>query len=213
MADDPERTGLRRIMERRRALNLAAAALLALAAVATAWTTYQSARWAGLERQNDSEANLALGSAVEASLRGTNEVLIRNDLFEEWRRELEDGETEVANELFSGFPEDMQGLILDWEATEGGVPPSIHLLEGLAIPRAAEIEDEVGAAEAAYENARTNNERSDNYIFLGVVFALVMFFAGISGKTPSVVANWALLAAGVVAFAGGVIVLATFPVH
>ena len=76
----------------------------------------------------------------------------------------------------------------------------------------AESEQLLGEAEAATEEARQSNQRSDNYVLAVVLFAAALFFAGISTKLTMPRQRVALLLFGYFLFFGTAIWLATFPV-
>lgn len=61
--------------------------------------------------------------------------------------------------------------------------------------------------------ARAANQRGDNYVLATVLFASVLFFAGISSKFDRNRERTALLVMGAVLLLVGIGVLATFPVE
>jgi hypothetical protein len=72
----------------------------------------------------------------------------------------------------------------------------------------AELEHEQ-AAEAATDEARTAGDRSDDYVLMTILFATVLFFAGISSKMDTARARVLLLGVGAVTLVvSGAVVLA-----
>jgi hypothetical protein len=67
-------------------------------------------------------------------------------------------------------------------------------------------------AESLSATARTNVQRATNYVLCVVLFAAVLFFAGMSTKLQSSHLRWVLLGFGVFVFVGTVAWLATFPI-
>ena len=67
-------------------------------------------------------------------------------------------------------------------------------------------------AESWSAKARANVQRATNYVLCVVLFAGVLFFAGMSMRTRSAGPRRLLLGFGVVLFVGTVVWLATFPV-
>ncbi|HJU86439.1 MAG TPA: hypothetical protein VJ788_03615, partial [Gemmatimonadota bacterium] len=67
-------------------------------------------------------------------------------------------------------------------------------------------------ATAAAELARRNNQRSDNYVLAVVMFALALFFAGISTRLPSPRSRAAILVLGWIAFLVTLAWVASFPI-
>lgn len=68
-------------------------------------------------------------------------------------------------------------------------------------------------AAADSDHSRASNEHADNYMLAVVLFALALFFAGISTKLETSRARTVILGLGCVLFVGTVIWIATFPVH
>ena len=67
-------------------------------------------------------------------------------------------------------------------------------------------------AEGWSATARRDIQRATNYVLCVVLFAAVLFFAGMSTKLQSPRLRWFLLGFGVVIFIGTVVWLATFPI-
>jgi len=67
-------------------------------------------------------------------------------------------------------------------------------------------------ADALSAQARANVQRATNYVLAVVLFATVLFFAGMAARFRTRRVRVALLAFGVVVLVGTVVWLATFPV-
>ncbi len=67
-------------------------------------------------------------------------------------------------------------------------------------------------AELWTTRARTNVQRSTNYVLAVVLFAAVLFFAGMGTRLPTLRLRRLLLGMGLVLFVGTVIWIATFPI-
>jgi uncharacterized membrane protein YgdD (TMEM256/DUF423 family) len=68
------------------------------------------------------------------------------------------------------------------------------------------------AAEASSASVATNIQRATNYVLGVVLFAVALFFAGISTKLQTSALRRTLLALGCLLFAGTAAWIATFPV-
>lgn len=66
-------------------------------------------------------------------------------------------------------------------------------------------------AEALTETGRTANQRSDDYVLVTIMFASVLFFAGISSKMSTMRERIVLLGSGVAIFVAASIVTLSFP--
>lgn len=83
--------------------------------------------------------------------------------------------------------------------------PEYHLAEQQRADRLERRADHEAAL------ARRDNQRSDNYVLTTVLFASVLFFAGVSSKLGSTRSRMLTMGLGVLVLLAGTGVLATFP--
>ena len=162
------------------------AIVLALAAVATAWSAYQSTRWNGEMAQEYNEAGALRTESVRVSNEGNERTAVAVTLTADWLIAELGGNRDVADALRTRMPPDLDSAMDRWLATwQPGqpVPPGSPFIEGsYAAPeteQAAELEKK---AEAMFTRGRNANQYSDNYVLTGVVFALSLFFAGVASR-------------------------------
>ena len=74
--------------------------------------------------------------------------------------------------------------------------------------RASELE---ALATKQFNQATDANQRSDNYVLMTVVFAMVLFFGAVSTRFELIPIQVALLSVGGVVFIAAVAIIATFP--
>jgi hypothetical protein len=67
------------------------------------------------------------------------------------------------------------------------------------------------AAEDATDQARSANDRSDDYLLMTILFATVLFFAGISSKMDTLKARVLLLSVGGVIMAVSAVIVLSLP--
>lgn len=197
-------------------LELGATVLIAVAAVATAWSGYQSTRWSGEQAVAFSEANANRLESTRASARANTQTQIDVVTFVQWADAYARDEELLRDFYFDRFRAEFRPAVDAWIATRplmnSDAPltpfdlPEYRLAEG---ERADRLEAE---ATAAAELARRNNQRSDNYVLAVVMFALALFFAGVSTRLPSPRSRAAILVLGWVAFFLTLAWEATFPV-
>ena len=73
--------------------------------------------------------------------------------------------------------------------------------------------DELDArAEASAAEVRANIQRASNYVLTVVLYAVALFFAGMSTRVTAPRLRWALTLAGCAVFLGTLGWIATFPV-
>lgn len=197
-------------------VELAATILLAVAAVATAWSSYQATRWNGEQTKASSRTNAIRIEAARAQ--GLAEAQKEVDVmtFTQWVDAYARGETKLADFYFKRFRAEFKPAVDAWIATRPLKNPDAPLTP-FAMPEyrlAAEAEAERLDAEAEVSAAvvRQNIQRASNYVLGVVLFAVSLFFAGMSTKLGDPRLRKVMVGLGCALFTGTVIWIATFPV-
>jgi hypothetical protein len=200
----------------RNRLELVAALLLALATVATAWSGYQSTRWNGEQSKATARANaLRIDSAKAAGLANTQtEVDVAT--FTQWINAYAQKQTRLTDFYFDRFRDEFRPAVNAWVATRPLKNPNAPLTP-FAMPQyklAARAESERLDAEAEIyaAKARLDIQRASNYVLGVVLFASVLFFAGMSTRLASPSIRVAMLALGCAVFVATALWIATSPV-
>jgi hypothetical protein len=195
---------------------LAATVLLAMAAVATAWASYQSARWHGEQARAQSASVAARVESTRAANVANRQGQIDVALFTQWVDAYARNEAELAAFYAKRFRPEFQPAFKAWVATRPRKNPNAPL-SPFAMPQyklaaTAEADRLEVKAAAASERAGAFIQRADNYSLAVVLFASSLFFAGISTRLQSSAPRNGVLVLGYVLFLGAVIWIATFPV-
>jgi hypothetical protein len=197
-------------------LELLATILLAVAAVATAWSSYQSARWSGVQAIDFSKANASRVESTRAATQAGQEIQVDVLTFTQWVNAYAAKEERLADFYFKRFRREFKPAILAWVATHPlknpKAPPVPFTMPQYKLASEAESRKLLAEAERETAKARQSNQRSDNYVLAVVLFAAALFFAGISTKLKAPAQRVALLAFGYALFVGAAIWVATFPV-
>ncbi|HYI18063.1 MAG TPA: hypothetical protein VD836_05110 [Solirubrobacteraceae bacterium] len=197
-------------------LDLGATLLLALAAVATAWASYQSAGWRG-------EQAKAGGASISARVESTRAAALANDqrsidvaLFTQWIDAYAQDETELATFYRKRFRPEFEPAFDAWVATRPrenpGAPLSPFALPEYKLAAQAEADALEARASAKSLEVATDIQRADNYVLTVVLFAVALLFAGLGNRLPSRTSRVVILSVAWVLFLGTVAWLATFPV-
>ena len=199
-----------------RRLELFATVLLAVAAVATAWASYQSSRWHGKQAQSQSASIAARVESTKDADVANRQVQIDVATFTQWIDAYANGESELVSFYQRRFRDEFKPAFNAWIATKPVKNPDAPLTP-FAMPQyhlAAEKESErlEAVATAASHEVRVYIQRADNYVLAVVLFAASLFFAGISTKLHTRGSRIAVLALGYTLFLGTAIWIATFPV-
>ena len=200
----------------RERIEVIATVLLALAAVATAWSSYQAARWNGEQAKTTSAVNKARIEAARASGLANAQTEIDVATFTQWVDAYALNERELAAFYFRRFRPEFKPAVNAWIATRPLRSPDAPLTP-FAMPQyklaaTANAERLDRRAEALAAAARRNIQRSTNYVLGVVLFAVALFFAGMSTKLRSRDARAGLVVVGCVVFLGPAVWVATFPI-
>jgi len=195
---------------------LVATVLLAVAAVATAWSSYQATRWNGEQAKAAGRTNGLRIEAARAQSLAESQTQVDIATFIQWVDAYVRGETELADFYFERFRPEFRPAVEEWIATKPRKNPDAPLTP-FAMPEyklaaATEAERLDAEAEASAASMRLDIQRASNYVLAVVLFAVSLFFAGMSTKLKQPRLRWATLAVGCLVFACTAIWIATSPV-
>ncbi len=197
-------------------LELAATVLLAVAAVATAWSSYQATRWNGEQAKAASQTNAIRIEAARAQGEAQAETEVDLAVFIQWVDADAQDQEELADFYASRFRDEFQPAFDAWMATDPfenpDAPPSPFAMEEYQLESRDQAEEYDRQAEASAALVRRNIQRAGNYVLGVVLFAVALFFAGISTKLDSERLRTTVLVTGWVVFLGAVAWIATFPI-
>jgi hypothetical protein len=199
-----------------RRFELAATVLLAMAAVATAWAAYQSARWHGEQAKAQSASIAARVESTRTASVANREAQIDVALFTEWVDADARDETELAAFYRKRFRPEFQPAFEAWVATraspDGDAPLSPFAMPQYQLAATAEADRLEAQAAASSRAVGRYIQRADNYSLAVVLFAASLFFAGIATRLRSAPTRMVVLGLGYALLLGTVIWIATFPV-
>jgi hypothetical protein len=201
---------------RRQRVEFVVTILLAMAAVATAWSTYQSARWRGQQAAESSKATAAHIASSEASTRAGQLTQVDIATFIQWIDAEVAGERTLAGFYRRRFREEFRPAFAAWVATSPRTNPTAPSTPfAMRQYRVAERvrSDRLNTAAGEHADAAEKaNQRSGDYVLAVVLFAVALFFAGMATKLRSLRAQEALAVVGWLVLLGTAAWLATLPV-
>jgi hypothetical protein len=201
---------------RRDGAEIAATVLLALAAVATAWSSYQAARWNGEQAKASSAVNKARIEASRASDLANAQTEVDVATFSQWVNAYARRESTLADFYFKRFRKEFKPAVNAWLATRPLRNPDAPLtpfaMSQYRLAATADAEQLDRRAEELTDQVRRNIQRSTNYVLGVVLFAVALFFAGMSTNLGSPGPRKALLVVGCLVFLVGAAWIATSPV-
>jgi len=169
---------------RARILEILAVVMLSTAAIGTAWSGYQAARWAGREAHRFAEADALHAKSTRAVTRAGEDRLQDLSDFERWLDLQTTGNLPLADFHAQHFRDEFRPAFDAWLAQDplndpNAIPTPLKMPQyrPAEAARADQLEAE---ADHTLEVGTTARDRADEYVLTTVFFASVLFFAGIS---------------------------------
>ena len=193
-----------------------ATVLLAFAAVSTAWSSYQATRWNGEQAKTSGRVNKTRLEAARASDLANAQQQVDVATFMQWVDSYARGEAELESFYRERFRAEFKPAFDAWLATKPleteGAPPTPFAMPEYRLAARAEADRLDQTAEELAAEVRRDIQRSSNYVLGVVLFAVALFFAGMSTKLTAPGLRKVMVAVGYIIFLGTVVWIATSPV-
>ncbi|MET4636795.1 hypothetical protein [Mycetocola sp. 2940] len=190
--------------------------LLVVAAVATSWSSYQATRWHGEQAQATSRTNAIRIEAARASSLAEAQTEIDVATFIAWADADQSGDSKLATFYLDRFRPEFARAFDAWMETEpftaSDAPETPFAMSEYHVEaknKAIQLDDD---AEKSAEEVRRDLQIASNYVLTVVLYAVVLFFAGISTKMGSRRLRLVMLGAGFAVLVGALLWVATFPI-
>lgn len=197
-------------------VELVATVLLACAAVATAWSSYQATRWNGEQTKASARTNAIRIEAARAQGLAEAQTQVDVATFTQWVDAYARKEEVLTDFYFKRFRAEFKPAVEAWLATRPlrnpGAPLTPFAMPQYRLAATAEAEQLDAEAEESSAVVRRNIQRASNYVLAVVLFAVSLFFAGMSTRLGSLRLRWTTLTLGCILLAGTVVWIATFPI-
>jgi hypothetical protein len=197
-------------------VEVAATVVLAVAALAIAWSGYQASRWTGEQAKAFSRANAARVESTRWSNLANSQTEIDVATFTQWVNSYARKETELADFYRKRFRKEFNPAVEAWIATRPLKNPDAPLTPfatpqyRLAASAEAERLEAKAGAEAAL--ATRNIQRATNYVLCVVLFSAALFFGGISTRIGNPRARAIIVVIGCLILVGALAWITTFPI-
>jgi hypothetical protein len=193
-----------------------ATVILALAAVATAWSGYQASRWHGEQAIAFSRANAARVESARASDLADTQKEIDVATFSQFVDAYARHEARLADFYRKRFRAEFQPAVAAWMATHPLENPDAPLtpfaMSNYRLAATAEAERLQAAAEAAAAEARRDIQVANDYVLAVVLCSVALFFGGITTRLRGPRPRTVLLGVGCAVLVGALAWVATFPI-
>ena len=221
-------------------IHLVSTIVLAIATILTAWSAFQAGKWGGTQSINFSEAGAARTESTRADTRAGQLIQIDVAMYIDWvtalSNDLANGDIvlddassyeptpgTVSGFLALRFRDEFQPALDAWLGTDpinnqDAPPTPFAMVDDNGDPVfvvALEVEADrlTAVADQKAADARTANQNGDNYVLTMVLFASVLFFAGVSSKLARKRNRILALGFGVVLLLAGAFILVSLPIH
>ena len=197
-------------------VEVGATVLLALAAVVTAWCSYQATRWNGEQAKSAASASATRFQAVRAADLANTQTEVDVAAFTGWVDAYAQEQTELADFYRARFRPEFAPAVEAWIATRPLVnedaPLTPFRMPQYKLAAREEAEQLDKHAEVLAAQVRQDLQRASNYVLGVVLCAVALFFAGISTKLTAPALRLTTLLVGCTVFLGAAIWVSTFPV-
>lgn len=189
-------------------LNIAVAVLLGIAATLTAFAAYSASIQDGKALDAYTTSNAQLSDANFFYSDGNSTSASDNSLVVAYAQANFAGDTDQADYLQTLMRPELSDAVDWWNATDSAVTPFDDDPDNpYYIASYDDADAAQAAADSAYDDAVAAGNKGDDYQLAAVLFALTLFFGGISTLFRRRFLPWVLVGIGSVAAAGGLLFL------
>lgn len=190
--------------------------LLVVAALGTSWSSYQATRWNGEQAKAAGQTNAIRIEAARAQGLAEAQTQVDVATFIAWAEADQRGDTALADFYVGRFRAEFAAAFDAWVATrpleDPGAPPTPFAMDEYQLASRQEAERLDAAAAASSARVLLHIQRSSNYVLTVVLYAVVLFFVGVSTRIANRRQRWLLSLAGCAVLVGAITWIATFPV-
>ncbi len=195
-------------------VEVAAAVLLGVAAVAIAWATFQSALWDGQQDEAYTESVRAADNAVDLlqaadTIRALDQILFVEVLTSGVCDGGAQSDEIACQQVLANMSDEGAAAIDEWLGSDRATSPfeSTPYLEVLYAPG----EEAKVVSDRFFDDGAGANENGDNYDLASTILTVVLFFAGISVVLGDRRVSWALLVTAAVLLVGATTYIISLP--
>ncbi len=210
MGADPPPDGGRNLQE------LLVTVLLVVAALGTSWSSYQATRWNGEQAAAAGRTNAIRIDAARAQGQAQAQTQVDVATFIAWAEADRRGDDGVADFFVKRFREEFRPAYDAWIATEPltnpEAPETPFAMDEYAVAARDAAKRLDATAEKSAAQVRLDIQRSSNYVLTVVLYAVVLFFAGMSTRIQNKRLRWLMTLTGLAVLIADLIWIATMPV-
>jgi hypothetical protein len=197
-----------------RTIDILAVIILSVATVSSAWSAYEATRWSGVQAVNYSQASAMRTESTRQSNRADTLTAIDIQLFSDWVAAVSQKDARRADFLRARFREEFRPAFEAWlgSVPKGTIPAGTPFtLPEYSLAARHESDRLVAEAEVHFAAANDANQTGDNFVLTTVLFATVLFFAGIASHFESVGIKRTMLVLGMLMWVAAVGIMFSLP--
>jgi len=198
-----------------RRIEIGTAILLAIAAVATAWASYQASRWRGEQSLAQAKASATRIESTRSSDLANGQTEVDVATFIQWSDAMLHDDAPAEDFYRTRFRDEFAVAFDAWLALDPlqdpSAPPTPFALPEYELEARNEAEQLQAKAEGLSATAQDDVQKADNYMLCVVLFAAALFFAGISTRLHTPRTQLAIVGLGYAVFLGTLGWMLTFP--
>lgn len=200
---------------RERRFEVVATFILALAALATAWSGYQASLWDGVQSTRYSQAAALRTESAQKATQASQQRLADLMLFQSFLDAQAGGDERLATFYRQRFREEFKPAFQTWLALDPlndlSAPESPFAMPDYVLAAEGEAQALATRADALFVAGQQANDHSDMFTLATLLFAATLFFAAISERFEYLPARTTLLALAGVGLVVGLVVSWTQP--
>ena len=204
------------VSRREKRMEIVTVIILAVAALATAWSGYQASLWDGIQSSNYTQASGSRTNAAQQRTAANQFRLADLSVFENYIDALLEENEVVADFYFQRFRDEFRVGYDAWIAldplTNPDAPPTPFAMEEYQLSQDAEAVRLESRADELFTEGEEANTISDVYTLTTLLFAAVLFFAAISERFEYVRAQVILLLIASVGLVAGIAIAVGQPI-
>jgi hypothetical protein len=200
-----------------RALELVTVFLMSLMVVLTAWTGFQSTHWSSVQAEQYSRATAARTESVRASNTAGQQIALDVAVFIAWTEAYAEGDARRADFVYERFPDRLRPAADAWVALDPldnpDAPATPFEMDEYVVPAVHEADEWLVEADESLDDASAAGTNTSSYVATTVVFAAVLFFAGMSVKLTSRRNRMIVMVLAGIGTVAGIVRLLTLPIE
>ncbi|MFM1960622.1 MAG: hypothetical protein RL588_2139 [Pseudomonadota bacterium] len=171
---------------RSRRLETISSIMLAAAGVASAWATYQSSLWGGIQASSYATGSARVTEAARLELQAGQKAGLDTALYMAWLSAAAEDDRELMTFYERRFAPGFRKVFLEWRAQyPEELRGQVRRGPAVPLPRAEHPESRQAArlrqdADNLFQKANQANSTGDRYVASTVILALILFLLGIS---------------------------------